>query len=142
MTGVMQCLMAAGSGVVINSNNYTNELLGVATNPALNFVTDGTTTKTTGAGTVADSNWATPTTTGIGSSYWLKLTLGSGSGTATGGSDATGVWLALSSTRNYGILAAPAGQVRNRNLTYQIASDSGGVTIVGSGNISLESDRS
>jgi len=140
MTGVLQCLMSSGGSVVINSNNYSDSYLGVATNPAINLQTNGTTTRGNASAT---TNWATPTTTGIGANYWLKLVLGAGNGTATGTSSALGVWLSLSaSSQGYGILAAPAGQVRTRALTYQLSSDSGGSVIVGSGSIQLESDRS
>lgn len=44
-------------------------------------------------------NWASPTTTGIGSSYWVRFTRTSTSGT-NGGSLASTGWLSLASTQS------------------------------------------
>jgi hypothetical protein len=86
-------------------------------------------------GTLVDSyNWLTPTTGST--TYFVRATLDSGS--LTGGSSATGVWLPLTSDRFWLISLpdnTPATQIAN--LIVAIATDSGGTNIVVSANISL-----
>jgi len=86
-------------------------------------------------GTLVDLyNWLTPTTGST--TYFVRATLDSGS--LTGGSAATGVWLPLTSDRFWFISLpdnAPATQIAN--LIVAIATDSGGTNIVVSANISL-----
>ena len=82
-------------------------------------------------------NWATPTTVGKGSLYWVKFTrtafvalTGDASATANTG------WLQLSSTRTVFCEAGLGGGGGTADITYriEIASDSGGSTIVSTTN--------
>ena len=79
-------------------------------------------------------NWATPTTTGIGSSYWVRFTqTGSygtgGFGGATQYGSAKGVWHQISSTLYFGVQRSGNG-MGGFYYTIQIASDSGGSNIL------------
>lgn len=77
------------------------------------------------------TNWATPTTGGVGSSYWVRFTqTGSVSpvGTNETGS-ARNTWVALSGSPYFGVQRTLGGY-GSRTYTIQIASDSGGSNIV------------
>jgi hypothetical protein len=82
-----------------------------------------------GVNNAAVGNWATPTTAGIGSSYWIRFTQTASSGTSTETGSARGVWISLSITPTFGIEVSGPG-FSNRYYTVQIASDSGGSNIV------------
>lgn len=88
---------------------------------------------------VAVASWGSPTTSGAGADFWVRATLGTGTGTITSGT--FGSWTNLASTQSWTMAAAPSGQARNRTVSYEIASDSGGSNIVGGGTLYLESDR-
>jgi hypothetical protein len=75
------------------------------------------------------TNWATPTTGGVGSSYWVRFTQTSSvSGTNETGS-ARNTWVALSGSPYFGVQRTLGGY-GSRTYTIQIASDSGGSNIV------------
>ena len=75
-------------------------------------------------------NWATPTTTGIGSSYWVRFTetSSSGAGQTVYGS-ARGAWHQISSTLYFGVSRTANGG-GYRTYTVEISSNSGGSAIV------------
>jgi hypothetical protein len=76
-------------------------------------------------------NWTTPTTAGIGSSYWIRVTQTSSSGPSTEYGDSRGVWLQLNTGRTFGVEKTANG-LSTRVYTFEIASDSGGSNIVAS----------
>jgi len=71
------------------------------------------------------ANWATSTTTGIGSSYWARVTVTSGSLT----SGTTGSWVQLSSNTTWSKNTTGTGGATVL-FTLEIASDSGGSNIL------------
>ena len=85
---------------------------------------------TSNAGIGSNSSWATPTTTGIGSSYWVRFTetASSGAGQTVTGS-ARGVWHQISSTLYFGVSRTANGG-GYRTYTVEISSNSGGSAIV------------
>ena len=102
-------------------------------NGAANLVLAGNGTATlNGAGT---SNWYAPTTANVGASYWIKITQTGGS-SGTTFSAANGAWTNIT---NSGLSIGLTGGTGITNATggYQIASDSGGVNVLGSGTITL-----
>lgn len=105
---------------------------GASCSQTLTLNTDGT-FSVTGSGDAYETdsgNWYSPTTTGIGSSYWVRFTRtawnSQGSATATTG------WLQLSSARSISAAASATFNVVNCAATWtiEIASDSGGTNIV------------
>lgn len=84
-------------------------------------------------GSPVNFNWHAPTTTGIGSSYWCRMTVNSG--TALTGS-ATGSILALSSNRNWTLTRSGVG-VNTTNATLEIFSDAAGANLVASRTITM-----
>jgi hypothetical protein len=99
----------------------------------LDFAANGTWLAIYSFGTPS-GNWATPTTIGIGSSYWIRFTRTSFSG-SLGGNTATPStgWLQLSGA---GISVYNAGggadAIASAEYTIEIATDSGGSNIVAS----------
>jgi hypothetical protein len=85
---------------------------------------------TSSLGIQSAGNWASPTTSGIGSGYWVRFTetASSGAGQTVYGS-ARGVWHQLSSAHTFGVSRTANGG-GYRTYTVQIATDSGGSNIV------------
>ena len=85
---------------------------------------------TSDSGIQSNSSWATPTTTGIGSSYWVRFTetASSGAGQTVYGS-ARGVWHQISSTLYFGVSRTANGG-GYRTYTVEISSNSAGSNIV------------
>ena len=81
------------------------------------------------SGTFAVGNWTTPTTAGIGSSYWVRCTQTSSSGPSTEYGESRGVWHQLNTGRIFGVEKTANG-LSTRVYTFEIASDSGGSNIV------------
>lgn len=116
---MMSMMIGAGSGIV---NPITGSALSHATGfgsstATFSFFNNGATGAST---TGSNPNWYNPTTSSIGSSYWIEF-------------DGSGTWLALSSTRSVSLTAGNG----NANHTVRIAADSSGTSIVSSGNIDL-----
>lgn len=79
-------------------------------------------------------NWYTPTTVGIGSSYWVKYTVTGTTVAQTGDSYATATtdWISISTDPGFSCIAGFSGGGGRAAYTYkiEIASDSGGANIV------------
>jgi hypothetical protein len=79
-------------------------------------------------------NWGAPTTTGIGSNYWIRFTRTAtnsfGSPTAATNSTASTGWLQLSSAREINIFRDPGQHNYSATYTIEISSDSSGSTIL------------
>ena len=82
-----------------------------------------------GVNNAAVGNWASPTTAGIGSSYWIRFTQTSSSGTSTETGSARGTWISLSISPTFGVQVSGPGY-GSRTYTVEVASDSGGSNIV------------
>ena len=82
-----------------------------------------------GINNAAVGNWASPTTAGIGSSYWIRFTQTSSVGTSTETGSARGTWISLSIAPTFGVEVSGPGY-GSRTYTVEIASDSGGSNIV------------
>jgi hypothetical protein len=116
-----------------------------ATNVYLYFEANGSVYSRDATGTnVVTNNWFTPTTSGIGSSYWIRWTptvnsdVGAGNYYDPGSSG----WQSLATQKFFGVATGSNNQVRNISVSYliEIASDSSGSTIVTSATHSLEAD--
>lgn len=81
------------------------------------------------SGSFSVGNWTTPTTAGIGSSYWVRATQTSSSGPSTEYGNSRGVWHQISGAPVFGV-SKTANGLSARVYTFQIASDSGGSNIV------------
>lgn len=135
-------IMAAGGGGVRILSGAKSSTTVTNVNPQVFFNDDGSCQeKLSDNSLVASPPWADPIFAGLGSRYWWKGVQISGSGTYNS-STPLNTWVALSTAPHVGMTAAPIGQARSLNFTYQIASDAGGVNVVGSGTIALDSERS
>jgi hypothetical protein len=88
---------------------------------------------TTGNTSSAGSNWYTPTTGGIGSSYWAMLTVNSGTAPTSG---TAGSVLFLNGGETWTWTRSTNGTT-TANCTLTIYSDAGGVTAVASDSFSV-----
>jgi hypothetical protein len=84
---------------------------------------------------VADSNWFTPTTTNIGSGFYVSVTQTGGSSGASfiGLSGVTNI---TNSGLSIGV-TGPGGTTYNASGTYSISSDAAGLVVLGSGTVTL-----
>lgn len=91
-------------------------------------VTLGTDGSANYVGTLGTTNfsWFDPNRTGVGSEYWCRLTVNSGS---TPSGSATGSILALSTLRSWSLTRTTIGTT-TANVTLQIFSDAGGANVV------------
>lgn len=86
------------------------------------------------SGDLGGQDWGTPTTAGIGSGYWVRVTLTSGAFSASDGSG----WLQLSTSRNWTRNRPTGGSGKTGcTCTVEVATDSGGANIVASGSFAL-----
>lgn len=107
---------------------------------SLSFNTDGTVTVAssppglTTESVKLPSSWFFPTTGGIGTTHWVRATHVSGY-TVGAGSAAVGSWLQLNVTRTWNMHVNTFGFEKAGTYTFEIATDSGGVTVIATGNI-------
>ena len=105
---------------------------------ATSFNTNGSWSGQTSTGGIVSNTWFTPTTAGIGSSYWIRFTLVSQSGPAFMTFNLTGVptvWTSLSTQLNtqMTLVDTPGGSQTDsatRVWNVEIASDAAGTNIV------------
>ena len=95
----------------------------------ITFYTDGSVGYAASDGSGSQPNWASPTTSGIGSSYWIKFTQTASYSVTTETGSSRGVWIQMSSNRTFGVSRTLTG-AGGRTYTVQIATDSGGSNIV------------
>ena len=123
-----------------NGSTYTAENDDSA-NIALYLLADGTWIIQDDFQILATANWYTPTTSSIGSGYWVRFTRTSNTGGSYGASEPTTGWQQLSTTRNVYVNANTLGGSVDRlyvsNYTVEISSDSSGSTILSTSTISL-----
>jgi hypothetical protein len=93
------------------------------------FNSNGATSYFSSSGNGTLSNWASPTTAGIGSNYWIRFTQTASFGPSTETGNARNTWIQLSSVPTFG-LSKTANGGSSRTYTAQIATDSGGANIV------------
>ena len=82
-------------------------------------------------GTVATGNWGTPTTSGIGSSYWIRFTRTAQDLSVGSSSPSTG-WLSLSTAQGVTVYNPTSAGTFSATYSIQISTDSGGSNIVAS----------
>lgn len=84
--------------------------------------------------------WFAPAEAGIGTAYWVRATLTSGSAPSSG---TTGAWQQLSTARAWAYNSGTGGPSSSRSgtLLLEISSDSGGASIVASGSYYIEASR-
>jgi hypothetical protein len=93
----------------------------------INFLSDGTisfSATDSDAGSTVAASWGSPTTVGIGSQYWIRITPTSGTFSTNGASG----WTSLSAT----VSCTKQGNSGGASIifTVEISTDSGGSTIV------------
>jgi hypothetical protein len=96
----------------------------------LNFLSNGTWSATLEASAGKSGNWATPTTTGVGSGYWIRFTRTFFSGGAGNSATGTTGWLQLNTTQGVFVQRTSGFGVTTADYTIEISTNSGGSNIV------------
>lgn len=86
----------------------------------------------TGVSYTGEPAWFSPVLAGIGSSYWARTTRTGGTGSVVF-SPASGVWYPLSAGQTWSAVGAVGGC----NGTFELSTDSAGVTVVMTGTIAV-----
>lgn len=120
-----------GKSSIIIDNALVCDAVSTISQVDITFTTSGPIVYTEAAYSSGSTDWATPTTAGIGNSYWIKLTKTSGN-TILGMT--SGTIYALSTNRTVYITTSGGFS----SGTIDIYSDSGGTTRVGGGTFSLQ----
>ena len=98
----------------------------------IQFGTNGVLTRTVtddGGSTSTTTNWYSPPATGVSTGYYARLTVNSGTGPNGSPTSPAATWLDLGSERIFKWEQASAGTL-NANITLEIATDSGGVSVI------------
>jgi hypothetical protein len=138
--GIQQAMMTANRAMVDGYQSVAGTVQNdVSEGAYIVLNSDGTITAyTTGSGYAAGS-WYWPTTTNIGSGAWVRITYVSGDALDSG-TDwylAPGTWNSLAAGANIGFAGGSAAG-RLAVYTIEIATDSGGSTIVSTGNYTFD----
>lgn len=140
MSTVQLCIIGSGS---LTSNTFTSTLTHTSTtigtySAGLTFNTDGT---TTGNYASNSGNWYSPTSAGIGTSFWARLTTSSLTMINTSGSLAGGGWVQLSSAQGVTFTNSGTSNEGTGNYTVQFATDAAGANITGTISGSIDVGR-
>lgn len=132
----MALLGSGGGGPVVplTGLNVIDTVFLSTADATLRFDTNGAVqslTNSNGVQQIAD--WYLPNTAGIGSQYWIRATLSSG--TSPSGS-ALNTWLALSSPASWRLTQTTNGS-RTCTLAISIASDAAGSNVVTTGTATI-----
>jgi len=120
--------MSQGSVLPPNINVQNTSASAGIRNGGFSLAADGTVTKTNASG---DSTWySSAPVAGIGSNYWVKLTINSSVNTSMSGS-ATGTVLALSGAPGWSFANNASNKEGTGSFTLTFYSDSGGTSVVG-----------
>ena len=109
-------------------NGTTHVASGYQVTITLSMNTNGT-WNVQGDGWYSAGNWGTPTTVGIGSSYWVRFTRTQNAFAPGFASPSTG-WLQLSSTQSVYVYNPANGGIATGIYTVEISTNSGGTNIV------------
>lgn len=112
-------------------------LIGTSHFGTVNFNSDGSVTKSVSApdGSSMLTKWFDPVTAAIGSSYWIKFVVSSGSGWTSGPTANTVVSLSAGQSVSW---TASSGSLKIASIAVTIYSDSGGTNQVASGNLLVD----
>lgn len=139
----MLMAMSAGGGLsaslVGDDVNHTR----ISASPAnctsgVSLNSDGTEYAYSSGGSATGTNLGTWRTSGASSNFWTRCTLNSG--TLDAANSGTGTWIANTSTLGWAIIRTTDG-VDTGDFDLEIATDSGGSTIVASANYTPSANR-
>ncbi len=136
MSGFLGILLASGPGIQCSySANRANVSPTAGTySVSITLVNDGTATASGGSGSFSAS-WVNTPYTGVGSLVWVQFGTPSGGGTF---SLTPGTWYSLSSSVPATIHNTTTTVEYTGNIALTFALDSGGVSVIGSGNFAYD----
>lgn len=126
-----------------NGNTYTDSQGGSNTaRVQIALQSNGVMTISNSVGVLLSGNWGAPTTTDVGSGYWVQFVVGSNTGSTGTAFTATTAVLPLTSTQLVEVTAtypgtAPPTRARTTVYTVNVYSNAAGTVLVASGSITL-----
>lgn len=145
MSGFLGALAAVSSGAVVSPLTPLSltcfGLLGTTHSGTINFNTDGTISRSVSSPDSSSilSNWFLPTTAAIGSSFFIRFVLSTGTTWTAGLVDGTLYSLSVVRSLSW---TATTGNFKLANVAVTIYSDVGGTNLVGSGTLSVDIESS
>jgi hypothetical protein len=139
MGGILGIFFGAGGGGIVSplpGGTFSGTTAGSTATVGMTFTTAGDVNRDFG-GSTFQHRWYNPNTTGIGSNFWIRVTLSSGT-TPTGSLNS---WLQLSTNRSWSV-ARPTVGTNTSVLAVSIATDAIGANIVATGSYTLSATRS
>ena len=130
MSGIMMMIMAGNGGTFTTPFSSSMVNTGTTTGTytaSMTWNSDGS--MSYGAHASGTSTWFTPTTTGIGSLYWIRLTANGAVNTSYSGMT-PGTWYSLSAGQTITVQNSGTGVEGTGSFTIAYATDSGGSNIV------------
>ena len=103
---------------------------GEAVAVTLDFASNGTWEANLEANGSASGNWATPTTTGVGSSYWIRFTRTFFSGGFGNSATGTTGWLQLNVGQGVQVFNSGVDSTVSADYTIEISTNSSGTNII------------
>jgi hypothetical protein len=145
----MQMMLMAGVRLVVALDASSFAAAGSTGKPANakvlynadGTITDGGTAVSGGHSYTGPANWYSPTTAGVGSSYYIRFTVLSDPNSALNASLTFGTIGVLTSGA-YVACSAGAGQVFSAQAKVEVFADSGGAVLIGTGTISFDAEGS
>lgn len=137
MTGMQQSLAALGNllGFSVNAVSDIQVTPTLATG-SINLQAQGNIVYVGNASSGAAS-WYSPATPGIGSSYWSKLTLNSGTAPTAGPAPGTVISMAVNGNALWS-WQSTAGQIKTANCTISVYSDAAGTVLISSATFNVD----
>jgi hypothetical protein len=117
----------------------------VSTTISIVFNTNGTwSIQSNVGGALASGNWGTPTTTGIGSNYWIRYTRIFLNATNGGFASSSSGWINMSVATSVAAVSADfaGGSTANSIFQIEISTNAGGTNIVSASQVGLVATRS
>ena len=128
--GMFRGLSKTSSGSVLASGASLYQAYSIGTTgstASFTFRSDGAVSVVFSDSASYQNWWTAAPVTGIGSSYWIRVTA-TGSGGSFSGS--LGTWISLGTNQTWQLTNATSNSIRTRTLTISIASDSAGSNIL------------
>lgn len=143
MSGILQLLASGGAGPTDFGGTLYRSNFGSTCSASLTVGSDGSFsvggTGSIVSNTIGSDAWYYPNLAGVGSSYWVRATLSSGSTPSTG---TMGSWQQLSSGRTWSNSSGGgAFGSRTSTILFEVSTSSGGTPVVCSGTVTITAEH-
>ena len=127
--------------LTFNGSTFLDEQTATTASSRLEIQTNGRWQIWYSDGLASEGDWATPTTTNIGNSYWVRFTITGSNGYGNYDNSASTGWLQITTTRTITVNAYyPPNSARGVIYTVEISSSSGGSPVLSTSSLTLAAD--